>query len=733
MKKVFITFITLCLVTAGVVSQDQTHAAEELDRPIECNGDQIEYFEAEKKIVGVGNIEVKYKDMILTCDKVTVWTQTKEAEAEGNVVITEGEDVYKGDYIKYNLGDYKGSIINAKANVGDWYIKSKDGERVNKEKFIMRKSQFTTCERDRPHWRLTTNRLLVYPGVKVTAVNAIVWIDGVPVMWIPYYSHPLDDDRPHVTLIPGRSDAWGNYLLTAWRYNLSPNQKGYVHLDYRERKDFASGIDYAYKSEYLGEGTVKTYYMNERDLKRDHAWDKWRDNKENNDQGVTEELEKGLLRIRHKWDLAPEISMTAEMHKYKDEDLLEDYFFNEYTKDERPESYVLLTETFSYGSLSILTKKRANRFDTVVELLPEATLDIYSTRLSDSNLYYSSNFSAANLNQKYARGTDESPTEGPYDKTNNRLDTYNQFSYKTKLGFLNVTPYAGTRQTYFDREISDDNSRIRGAFLTGVDVSTKFYKVFHTQASPFGMEINNLMHIITPTTSYNYTSLPTLRSEKLFQFDDIDALDRGNSLTFGLENKLQTKRGEELQTKDIAMLLVETSYDFSHSSEGRQMGDYTATLELLPFDWLTMTSDVVIDSHRRYDHEYLREANNDISINFPDKWKLGMGHRYTHDAQSVMFHGELETIPGWKIRVWEDLDIKRHRQGGKKIYDLREQEYAITRDLHCWEMDLVYNVERDKGETFMLIFRLKAFPDMPLEYGREYHQPKRGSQSYGGL
>jgi hypothetical protein len=420
---------------------------------------------------------------------------------------------------------------------------------------------------------------------------------------------------------------------------------------------------------------------------------------------------------------------TGELHKYKDKDLLKDYFFNEYEKDEHPETYALLTHTMPYGDISLLAKKRVNHFDEVVERLPEGELNIYNARIANSNFYYKAEMSAVNLNKKYPCHTDDDPGTIPEDHQTNRYDAYNQLSYNTKLGFLYVTPYTGIRQTFYDRDLDGDESQLRGTFYTGVDVSTKFYKIFHTQASPFGMEINDLRHIITPTFGYSYIPPPTMNKDKVFQFDGIDGIDRKNLISLGLENRLQTKRGKDAHSVDLATLLITTDYDFQHTP-GTQFLDYKAELELKPFDWLVATSDAVFDSHKRYHHEWLKEINNDLSISPHEKWSFGLGHRYTHDSHSIILQNTLGFINGWKLKVYEDFDFKGFQEGTKKINDLREQEYVLTRQLHCWEMDIRYNVQREGGETIMVVFKLKAFPDVPFEFGKSYHRPKVGSQSY---
>ncbi|UCH12538.1 MAG: LPS-assembly protein LptD [Candidatus Omnitrophota bacterium] len=739
-------FLTGVLLISVLLISAAVSLAEEIDEPIVCNGDEIEYFEKEKKVVGTGNIVITYKDTTLTCDKVTVWADTKDAKAEGNVRIVQGNDFFTGETMTYNLEKETGTVVNFTGYTEPWYSRGKSAERTGPDEFIVHHGYITSCDLEKenrpPHYRISGRKVLIYPDVKVVIRDATVWVGPVPVLWIPVYAHPLDDDRPHVTIIPGKNDEWGMFTLTAWRYNLDPNHKGYVHMDYRERKDFGYGFDHVYDTNIIGKGILKTYYMHERDLQRKHIYT-------SRDKGKpTQEEEKFIVQWRHKWQMFKDTTAVAELYKYRDKDFRKDYYDNsyndEYAKDPSPRSYLLVTKSQPFYNLSVFTEKRANRFETIDEKLPEVKLTINNSRIDRSYydemdtdipdiikrgaLYYSGEFSAVNLNAKYPRSTDENPVSNIPIHHNNRYDTYNRLSYASKLSFLNVTPYTATRQTYYDRGRDGRNfgseSHIDGIFYTGVDVSTKFYKVFYTEASPLGMEINNLRHIITPSISYNYRPPSTRYGSDIYGFLGGG---RGNSMSFTLENKLQTKRGKDKETIDFARLGIDTSYDFTRQAAGRKFSDYKVALELLPYNWLTITSDATIDSHKRYRHEWLKEIGTDFVVSVEDYLRLGISHGYTFDETNNII-GQLEwnINSKWKIKAFEDFDIKRLRQGEKKAYDLKEQRYVITRDLHCWEVDVHYNVFREKGEEILVIFRLKAFPNMPFEFGRNYHEPKRG-------
>ena len=59
-------------------------AQETKEEPIIVNGDKIEYITEKKDFIATGNAEVNYKGTKLTCQKLTINTETKDAEAIGD-------------------------------------------------------------------------------------------------------------------------------------------------------------------------------------------------------------------------------------------------------------------------------------------------------------------------------------------------------------------------------------------------------------------------------------------------------------------------------------------------------------------------------------------------------------------------------------------------------------------------------------------------------------------------
>ncbi|MDP2941286.1 MAG: hypothetical protein Q8N85_03410 [Candidatus Omnitrophota bacterium] len=120
-------------------------------------------------------------------------------------------------------------------------------------------------------------------------------------------------------------------------------------------------------------------------------------------------------------------------------------------------------------------------------------------------------------------------------------------------------------------------------------------------------------------------------------------------------------------------------------------------------------------------------ANFDINFALGTDRSYSFGQRYQRRGGNELTHSLLWRFnPKWKLSVY--LRNQRGHDSSLKR-GLREQEYSLTRDLHCWEVSFNWNIKRGEGETAWMIFRLKAFPEMEFEYNQSYHRPKPGSQS----
>ncbi len=719
LKRCLFLFITLTFLTNTTLAQEfpkllpkgELKDFKKRAVPVVVNGDRVEYFQAQKKIIGNGNINITYGDVKLTCDKITVFTDTKIGMCEGNVKITQPGASFKGKRIEYNFVKKTGTIIDGYISADPIYAHSEKVEKVSDKKVVFDDGYVTTCDLEKPHYRVQAKQVRFYLDDKVIAKHVLFFIGDVPLFYVPYYVQPIRDVKTKITVMPGYDSNWGYYALGAYRYYLDEKCKGYLRLDYREKKGLGEGIDYSYDLDELGDGTARFYFAQENnDLtikKTGSVDDRWR------------------FQYKHLIDFTKDTMGAIEINKLSDENMIKDYFYREYEEGMEADNYVSIITTKPNYSFKILARKRLDDFFTVTERLPELSLQVNNQRLWDTFFYYHNDMSFTNFSKKYKESLDSEDEEAL------RFDTYHKISYATKLfKSLVATPYAATRQTYYSKNKWGEDNLLREIYEYGLDLSTKLYRIFDIE-TPL-MDINRLRHIITPTVGFYHRDQPSISPDNLFQFDSIDSLDYRNGISLSLEHKLQTKKREQDGWKSVDLLRFIASTDYLYRFKKGNLGfkgvgkftDVKYELELRPYDWLFAQTDITMSS-KDY---FIKSANTDLICDIGEKLKFGMGHRYEHSDTDTTSQFTLDATykinegwslsKGWAIRAYERFDTHDQKW--------QEQEYTIYKDLHCWLGELTCNIK--EGEyAFWVIFRIKAFPDVPFGLKRTYHRPTPGS------
>ncbi|NLE65696.1 MAG: LPS-assembly protein LptD, partial [Elusimicrobia bacterium] len=562
-----------------------------------------------------------------------------------------------------------------------------------------------TSDYDNPEWFIRSRHIEVFPGDKAVARRSTMFVGGIPVMYMPKYTQDLRENRPHLKVIPGYEKDKGMYLLTTYRTYPTDRLGVHYHLDYFERKDLGWGIDVEYAPGKLGGGIVRTYYMKERTISSDRIWGER--------MLPTPERERYRLEWRHKWNVDPQTSAIVQYAKISDADFLKKYWDQEYWQDENPETYALVTRALPMGSLSILTKVRVNRFEfSTVERLPEISYMLNNQEIGATGFYFKSSNVFSQLVKKNASPSDVS-------NRTSRFDTDNEISRPFKVSFLEMRPYVGTAQTYYSRTLNaEDENTVRGLFKTGMDVSTKFYRVFDVSFDKWGIEIDRLRHVITPTAGYSYQHAPTFEASKLYPFDAIDARARSHGVDIGIENKIQTKRKGKVV--DLFRSLVSTTYNLSDMESGA-WSDITFDNEFRPNEFVAFGLDGVYDE----EHKRIKTFNIDLYLAGKDRWSFDISRRYTRDDDDIVTaHLAYVINSKWRADVYERWNVDSG--------EWKDQQYALVRDLHSWEVELAFRDKRgydDAGNEVWIIFRLKAFPSFKMDGGSSFHQRKAGAQN----
>lgn len=734
-----VNLIALSLLGVFVLGLTVASAETAKDSAMIINGDNVEYSADNKEVVATGNIEVIYKGAKLTCNRLKVNMLTKEGVAEGNARIQDEQGIITGEKIVYDFANKTGIIYNADFRANPYFGKAKKVEKSGDGNFVAKNGYFSTCNFDQPHYRFGMKKLTMFPGDKVQTKQATLYLGTVPLLYLPRFNYSMREPIMHVQVEPGTRKDWGPYILNTWRYSLADNVNARVFLDYRNKLGFGEGFDVNYTKTPVGKGDFKFYYTNESPADQP--------------AGAPTEFQRYFLRWRHKWDIDPRTNLTAELFKITDKrrkndpnypadrSFLQDYFFREYEKDTQPLSYALFHHSFNYSSLDVLLQMRTNRWFDQIEKKPEINYNLPSMQLGESPLYFESINQLGTYNKKGTGLGD--------DLTSTRFDTKNTLSYPTKIGFIQFRPFVSSRQTFYDKGANGQSGIVRTIFYSGADLSTKFFRIFDVKTNALGLDINGLRHVITPSIGYLYTHTPTIPINNIIQIDAVDSITRGNTATLSLSNKLQTKRNG--QSVDFVDFLITTDYILDPKSGSvlgsdnityynnaflrntgnkleSQLGDVLFKLKILPYSWMRLEGDATYEhsDHDNVNYNRLSLASYNMIFDLGKERSFSIGQRYERKGKNEITADLYWRLnPKWKFSLYQRFNFK-------KTTDLdwgsQEQQITVTRDLHCWELDVSLNKKETSGTTIFFTFRLKAFPENEFGFDQAMTEKKSGAQ-----
>ncbi len=729
---------------------------------VQINARQMSVSPDKKVAIAEGDVEVISEDALLTCDRMTLFTDTKDVYAEGKVRIEQGAQVFRGEMAHYNFANKKGRFLQGTVSAPPWHEHGRSVEHIAEGVYQVTPGYLTSCDLEPPHFRFFGKRATVFADDKLARMrNVALLVERVPFLYLPWLT--VADRQSPFFLIPGKKKPWGAFALMGYRYELPTmgtdiSQSGTIKVDWRNFFGWGFGADHRIESPKLGQALLKLYY-----------------NQETNKNRPFEDLPKGAHKERyrvlwrHRWQPLPDTTVITDLQEFSDADFRQEFLFREeFSEEEVPESFISSVTSTSAYTLSGLVRKRLNRFQSVDEVLPQVTFDVREQRIGDSWLFSSSRFDVTNFQRKTAdSGQDDDVV---------RVDWFEQLKYAVNwFRPVEVTPRAGVRQTYYtkDRQGSDRHDALRdvisGQASAGVDASLKLFRIFPVVSNAFGLNLNMLRHVVTPTVGYSYTHQPTVPNT-LLTFPAANG--PANEITWGLENKLQTRRPAgpkgQLRSTDLARLLLSIPYAFHSAGNkiGGQLGDWKADLELYPWTWMRLESDLTILSHldKTVRDSRLPTFNADLVLVGGDgtldaskardieaplyrefdsgprltqraflpqgQWYFGLGHRYSqNDKTEDVIQFDWRLTEKWELGTFHRFTWKEVAGGAKRFRNMREFQYSLRRDLHDWLAEFVYRVDREFGDEIFFTLSLKAYPEMPIEFGTSYHQPKAGSQS----
>ena len=714
--------------------------------PVKIKAEHLKFSQETGKVFASGSVEARFEDAVLLSDKLEIDMNESIATAEGSVIIKRGEYKAGGSAMEYHFNtdiafvkDFRAKVLPAGAK-GEVFLnikELKDSEDI-KTGF---QGGATTCDQKNPHTEILAKSFYFKPNDKIVAYSATVYLNGVPVMWLPVYIYDLARRRVSLLMpIFGSNNVEGDYAKTEVSYFADDAAWGSLYFDFMKKKGTGYGIEHNYILDKKNSGSLYLYYIKELDtsypdlkIKLDHQVD----------------LGKNKLKLSYDYSdiyLVPsgrqdQTGFQAALNGSEGKD---NYSISLTTMNNRISG---LNDLDLHTSISSGSSK-AEYFYTLRNALSGSKWQNVSQGLYLQDKYMNGRLDA-NLRVNFSRSLSLEGT--PYD---DRLEPSINLAYKGDIYtatlsanyFLDIDKdaYPNDFRTEYVEKMPDITVALNPLDAAGFALRPEIsYGRFHE--SKYISATDSQRHF---TGDRYRTSLAVDRTFEL-------GLGSKFALSLGAEQFDYDTGDQRYTKKEHYTLSTELGGCYSNSLRyERGVGDgnspfffdsagynYNSIKDTMVFykgsqHRFTLDGGYNYVTNQYYDllMSYNARPNDSFNLNMSSgyspqdgQWrdlvsavglvflpaiKDSLSHTYdlrsgkTRYATNLLEFGIGDTWQSrWDFKISHSYDVARDA--------IIMQEASIVKDLHCWETTLSWSEFR---REYKIVFTLKAFPEMPVGY-----------------
>ncbi len=624
-------------------------------KPVEYFANRIIFLPSEEKVILKGETRISYEEIMVEADSVEYDLNMKQVEAHGSPVLYDGDETIVGEFMSYNVGTGKGTVINAKTEISKGFFEGARISRVSEKILNVSSGRFTTCDLEQPHYYFKSSRMRIYVNDMVLCQPVVLYIRDIPVFAVPFWFFPIRKERHSGFLTPrfGRNSREGRYIKGISYYRVMNDYADATFtLDYMELMGFRLMAEGVYLVKPWITGGIVGSLLDDRSVGK-RRWN---------------------LSLSHRQNWAEGYNLLLRG------DFLSDCsYYREYSEDlpERMtrtlDSYVSFSKSFRKSSFSVIVQeKRDLEENTSRSVLPRVSYSLFPMELMNS-AYLS--YSGILVN-RYTSGI------------NSEQSLQNTVRLNTKqrlMGWLNFLPSVQHKETWERNERRNSSSSLRAGLNTNIyGISTRRMG-----------RIQEVRHIITPSVNYNLSFKGKDVTEQLgFQIR--------NSVQLGLTN---------LGKYDFFTTTTSGSYDLREN----KLSTIVSRIQINPVSPFDLSCSFGYDPYDRqvdYVNEtfstFLRKKDDEFH-----RFNLSLTQSYVGRREGdpeLQIWGELAFNPtrNWFVSYRGRYDLIKKRGVSHFL--------KITRNLHCWVGELNVRSTRVNWEYDFKI-SIRAMPDISVKKG----------------
>jgi LPS-assembly protein len=678
-------------------AQERQRVTVEAGSPVTVYADRVENLDRDRLLIAEGNVQLEQGDVRLEADRMEVNTETGEAVASGRAVLFDGRDRLTGSRIEYNLRSGTGIVYQAEAAAEPhFFFGGNSMERFGDKAYRIQSGVFTTCEDESPAWSVRLGKATAYLDDWMWGTNASFWVWKAPLVpFIPFFATSLRKDRHSGLLTPtfGSSNEKGFFVRQPIYIVLGDSQDLMLAPAYFSKRGPGIGATYRYVRREGSRGELDGFYVHDKVESSDHG--------EN----------RGVASLRHQEDFTPRLVLKADVARVSDDEFLSEFGNTlDQRGTQRLESNVSVSqrwEKWNFVGRFFFYQDLTTGLATELQRLPQLTLSAFQqpifgpTGAADPELVGVREGLLFEMESSYNNFVREVGSAGQ------RFDLFPRLSYPfSPGGFFTITPRVGVRETIYDAQVTgtkedqgltvedtDKTFTNRTLFQAGADFEARAYRVFELGGA---MGIEKMQHVIEPRVSYNF--LDGDDSKELPQWDGIDNIPTGSTVTYSLTNRLKARAvGEDERPGrvwEVIRFTLSQAYAIEPDPDVQRLSNVAADLIVEPYYGVRFRGTAAFDPYEWT----VAAATTDFSYEAA-RWRAAIGTRHADDGKLAFIQGSIEARLGarWTVRFSSDYNVD--------IATVIENRLEIEFREQCWAISAAF-IDRVDEDEFRITVNL---------------------------
>jgi len=205
-----------------------------------------------------GDVEITFRNYILRADTITYNSDSGEINATGNLSLEGGlhDEHITATHGTYNVRSQTGKFYDVAGTTGARFkgrnvtltssspiaFSGRVVEKTGPEEYVIHDGTITSCELPHPKWTFSASTIKIIVGESAKIHNTVFKIKGVPVIYLPYASPPVERlGRQSGFLIPtlGTSSRKGTILGDAFYWAINRSMDATVGAEYFTKRGYS--------------------------------------------------------------------------------------------------------------------------------------------------------------------------------------------------------------------------------------------------------------------------------------------------------------------------------------------------------------------------------------------------------------------------------------------------------------------------------------------------------------